>query len=138
MLGALGLSAAGASVSRTATVSLFIPPLSILRLPELGLSGREVIVELRPEEFAQGSLLIPLEIKSNVAWALTAQVLAEDGAVLQVQVVGGPEVTVGTEEVTLLAGRQGQHELLLRLKLGSSPWFTGAKLVLKIMGVNPR
>ncbi len=134
MSGVLGLSAFGASVSRSATVSLFIPAISVLALPTQGVSGREVVVELRPEDLAQGFLL-PLEVKSNVSWAVTAQVLSEDRVDLRVQVLGGPEVLVHTEEVLLLSGRPGKHEVALEVKLpqsGGKPG--GVVLVLKIAG----
>ncbi|MBC7222478.1 hypothetical protein H5T56_05815 [Candidatus Bipolaricaulota bacterium] len=134
MVGALGLAALGASVSRTATVSLSIPALSVLALPERGLSGREVMVELRPEELVQG-LVLPLEVKSNVPWAVTARVLSADRVDLLVRVLGGPEVLVNTEEVLLLSGRSGKHEVSLEVKLVNLGSETdGITLVLKLGG----
>jgi len=133
LMGTLGLCGLGTSVSRTATVSLSIPALTVLTLPERHLSGKEVVVELGPEDLARGSLLLSLEVKSNVPWAVTAQLLSEEGAELAVEVLGGPEVVVGTEEVLLLSGRPGKHELLLRLTLFGEI-LRGAALVLKMVG----
>ena len=133
MVGALGLSGLGESVSRTATVSLSIPALSVLSLLDRAISGREVVVEIGAEDLARGFLLIPLEVKSNVPWAVTAQVLGA-WAELSLAVLGGPEVTLATEEVTLLSGRPGKHELSLLLKLSPEKVREGAKLVLRVAG----
>lgn len=135
MLGALGLGGWGMSASRTATVTLSIPPLAVLAVPERNLFGKEVAVELSPEDLARGSLLLPVWVKSNVPWAVTAQLLSEEGAELALKVSGGPEVTVGPEEVSFLLGRPGRHELWLHLKIGPETWFPGAKLVLKVIHV---
>ncbi|MGB9861302.1 MAG: hypothetical protein ACPLRP_03110, partial [Candidatus Bipolaricaulaceae bacterium] len=75
----------------------------------------------------------PLEVKSNVPWAVTAQVLGA-WAELSLKVLGGPEVTLATEEVTLLSGRPGKHELSLLLKLSPEKVREGAKLVLRVAG----
>ncbi len=138
MVGALGLVGCGTSLSRTATVTLFIPPITILSVPERNLFGKEVVVEIGPADLAQGSLLIPLEVKSNVPWAVTAQVLLQEGrAELAVEVVGGPEVMVTTEEVPILAGRSGKHEVLLRVKFSDLAW-AGGTLVFRVRGLESK
>ncbi len=135
MVGALSLVGVGTSVSRTTTVTFSIPALTVLSMPERNISGKEVVVELGPADLAQGSLLIPLVVKSNVAWAVTARVLHPDGAELAVEVVGGPGVTVTTEESPILLGRPGKHEVLLGIKCDSLPIGTGVTLVLRIQGL---
>jgi hypothetical protein len=132
---ALGVSTWGMSVSRPTTVFLTIPPLSILSVPERGLVGREVVVELRPEELREGFLL-PLEVRSNVPWAVTARVLSEDLAGVAVEVLGGPECWVGREEIPVLSGRPGKHGLVLLFKMGRDAHLKGAKLVLKILSAS--
>ncbi len=133
MVGALGLVGAGTSVSRSATVSLSIPPITVLSLPHREISGKELRVEITPADLAQGFLLLPLEVKSNVPWAVTAQVLSEGRAELVVEVMGGPEVMVTTEEVPILAGRPGKHETLLRVKFSNLAW-AGGTLVFRVAG----
>ncbi|MCS7239656.1 MAG: hypothetical protein NZ651_00140 [Candidatus Bipolaricaulota bacterium] len=133
---ALGFPGLAGSVSRTATVSLSIPALSVLSLPGRGLSGREIELEIRPDELVQGVLLVPLEVKSNVPWAVTARVLAEARADPVVGVQGGPEVLVGTEEIPLLSGRSGKHELTLVVKLANLGQAQDkVRLMLKIAGM---
>jgi hypothetical protein len=127
----LALAAQGASVSRSVSVSLNIPPLSVLSVPERGLSGQEFVVEFQAEELSKG-LLLPLEVKSNVPWAVMARILSEDPVSLSAEVLGGPEVMVTTEERPILMGRPGKHELLLRFKLGPEAEGKAVRLVLRI------
>ncbi|MCX7844388.1 MAG: hypothetical protein N2507_03465 [Candidatus Bipolaricaulota bacterium] len=137
MVGALSLGGVGTSVSRTTSVSLSIPALSVLALPGRNLVGQELLLVFSPEDLGAEALLVPLEVKSNVSWAVTARVLDEDRAELRVAVAGGPEVAVTTEEVPLLAGRAGKHEVLLRIKFGN-PSVRGFRLVLRIGGLGPK
>ena len=132
---ALGLTALGASVSRSTTISLTIPPITVLSVPNRELSGSEIKVIFAPEEWAQGYVLLPLEVKSNVPWAVTARVLSGDPVSLIGEVLGGPEVMVTTEEVPILTGRPGKHELLLRFKLGPEAEGKAVRLVLRIAGI---
>ncbi len=134
-MAAVGLSGPGMSVSRSVSVSLSIPALSVLSLPEQGLTGREIPVEVNLPDLSPQGLLIPLEVKSNVPWAVTAQILAEERAGLVVQVLEGPEVLVTTEEVPILTGRPGKYEVLLLVKLADQAPLTGQwTLVLRVAG----
>jgi hypothetical protein len=108
--------------------------LSILSVPERGLSGQEFVVEIQAEELSKG-LLLPLEVKSNVPWAVMARILSEDPVSLSAEVLGGPEVMVTTEERPILMGRPGKHELLLRFKLGPEAEGKAVRLVLRIAGI---
>lgn len=128
------LVAQGASISRSASVFLVIPPLSILSVPERGLSGQELVVEIHAEELSKGFLL-PLEVKSNVPWAVMARVLSEDPVSLTAEVLGGPGVLVSTEELPILTGRPGKHGLFLRFKLGPEAEGKAVRLVLRVAGI---
>ena len=134
---ALGLIVSGASVSRSATISLTIPPITVLSIPERELSGSEIKVTFAPEDWAQGYVLLPLEVKSNVPWAVVARVLSEDEDPVSLlgEVLGGPEVVVTTEEVPILTGRPGKHEVLLVIKLGEQVLTAESlTLVLRVAG----
>jgi len=132
---ALGLTVSGASVSRSATISLTIPPIIVLSIPERELSGSEIKMTFAPEDWTRGYVLLPLEVKSNVPWAVMARVLSEDPVSLLGEVLGGPEVRVTTEEVPILTGRPGKHGLVLRFKLGSEAEGKAVWLVLRIAGI---
>ena len=134
VMAGLVLAAQSASVSRSVNVSLVVPPLSILSVPERGLSGQELVVEIQAKELSKGFLL-PLEVKSNVPWAVTARILSEDPVSLTAEVLGGPEVLVTTEELPILAGRPGKRELFLRFKLGPKIEGRAVRLVLRIAGI---
>lgn len=127
--GISGTFGTAASTTSQAAFIFSLPALSVLSLPEQGLAGEEV--ELSLGALVQGAPLIVV-VKSNVPWAVTARVLAEPGAVFFVATVDGPEVAVGAEEVLLLSGRPGKHEL--RLHFGQGPGIprTEAKLLLRV------
>ncbi len=132
---ALGFPVLGASVSRSTTISLTIPPITVLGIPNRELFGSEIKVTFSPEDWAQGYVFLPLEVKSNVPWAVMARVLSEDPVSLKGEVLGGPEVLVTQEELPILTGRPGKHGLILRFKLGPEVEGKAVWLVLRIAGI---
>ncbi len=62
----MGLVGLGASASRTVLVSLSIPAIAVLEVPERGLLGPEVKVEMQPGARTEDFLVFPLSVKSNV------------------------------------------------------------------------
>lgn len=134
MLFTLAFPGLGMTATRSATAGFSIPVILDLSLPGHGLSGKAVVLELRSEALAQGFPL-SLGVKSNVPWAVTARVLAEPGAVFSVATVDGPEVAVGAEEVLLLSGRPGKHEVRVLIQPSFVTSCLRAKLVLKVLGL---